>query len=339
MGILAACDSCTLRLCLMRLPGCGTRCTPFSRLECSVCACLYVYVSASWLTCAWTQVWLGLTKAATPLLWVVMRAIEFVNTHLVWRAVKAVPSVSSGGIKGALRMTAVCGVAVRRGFKMGQEGCAAARSAGGHAVAFAVGGVHRCITTPAEYLLGKPIRGLVWALAKGQQTVFPAKSGARPLNFRGHARTKTAPPPKQADSKADWGRLVPPSEQQAGSGGDDVAGGIITQRWEVETQTPTKEGERLAIIGSHQVLGSWDVDKALGLMPAFNIQEKKRVWSLSARLPAGEKIEYKYVLINGGGAPVWEGCFENRQLIVGSPKVRLDVVEGFPATDDASGFG
>ncbi len=55
-------------------------------------------------------------------------------------------------------------------------------------------------------------------------------------------------------------------------------------------------GEHLRVVGSHEALGGWEVGRA----PALEWSEG-HVWTATLDLPAGEEMEYKFVIVKHCG--------------------------------------
>eukprot|EP00123_Amoebidium_parasiticum_P014748 comp22627_c0_seq1/m.34775 comp22627_c0_seq1/g.34775 ORF comp22627_c0_seq1/g.34775 comp22627_c0_seq1/m.34775 type:complete len:237 (-) comp22627_c0_seq1:296-1006(-) len=84
------------------------------------------------------------------------------------------------------------------------------------------------------------------------------------------------------------------------------------------------EGEgAVAVVGNIDVLGGWNVDKALRLTPTGARGE----WRADLSLQKGTQCEFKCILVDQAGALVrWEGIEGNRRLQVDGPMtVRIDV--------------
>jgi phosphatidylserine/phosphatidylglycerophosphate/cardiolipin synthase-like enzyme len=62
-------------------------------------------------------------------------------------------------------------------------------------------------------------------------------------------------------------------------------------------------GDRMVVTGSHPALGSWDPWRGAELETSDTLFPS---WTANAKLPAGERVEYKFVVIRGDGRVEWE---------------------------------
>lgn len=69
--------------------------------------------------------------------------------------------------------------------------------------------------------------------------------------------------------------------------------------------TQTRIGENILIAGSIPQLGSWDLKKAL-LLKADMYEDVCPLWQAQLDLPAGTKLEYKFVRKYDDGRVAWE---------------------------------
>ncbi|KIZ03831.1 hypothetical protein MNEG_4121, partial [Monoraphidium neglectum] len=65
--------------------------------------------------------------------------------------------------------------------------------------------------------------------------------------------------------------------------------------------TPVRFGEHVRVVGGAPSLGSWSPDAALKL--TWSEGDK---WEGAAQLPAGQDIEFKFLICPAAGAPAWE---------------------------------
>jgi hypothetical protein len=65
----------------------------------------------------------------------------------------------------------------------------------------------------------------------------------------------------------------------------------------------TEYGDRVVVVGSDAALGAWDPRKGV---PATTHKDLFPSWSAAARLPAGARVEYKFVTIRPNGEVSWE---------------------------------
>ncbi|GAB4818651.1 hypothetical protein N2152v2_005697 [Parachlorella kessleri] len=78
-------------------------------------------------------------------------------------------------------------------------------------------------------------------------------------------------------------------------------------------------GEHLRVVGSHEVLGGWEV----GAAPALEWGEG-HVWAAQLELPVGAEVEYKFVHVMPNRTPVWE--FTSNRSFTVAAATRQEVV-------------
>lgn len=76
----------------------------------------------------------------------------------------------------------------------------------------------------------------------------------------------------------------------------------------------TQPGQTIKLVGSVAQLGSWNPANAVALS-AGGYTDTNHVWSISVNLPAGTKIEYKFINVASDGTVTWESD-PNRQYTV-----------------------
>lgn len=79
-------------------------------------------------------------------------------------------------------------------------------------------------------------------------------------------------------------------------------------------------GDRLAVVGSADMLGKWDAAKGLEL-----VWSDGHVWQAEVTLPSGMDVEYKCVVVRGSGEAEWEGG-NNRSVKLGDEAVEVVAV-------------
>ena len=85
----------------------------------------------------------------------------------------------------------------------------------------------------------------------------------------------------------------------------------------------TAWGDRIFVVGNCAALGDWDPQKGIELRTADDIYPQ---WSASASLPAGARVEYKYVTVTAAGETFWEHG-DNRVFTVdaqGTDEARIE---------------
>lgn len=65
----------------------------------------------------------------------------------------------------------------------------------------------------------------------------------------------------------------------------------------------TADGERVVVVGSDPALGSWDVTRAID---ARTHRDMFPSWTAVTHLPAGARVEYKFVIVAPDGSARWE---------------------------------
>ena len=76
----------------------------------------------------------------------------------------------------------------------------------------------------------------------------------------------------------------------------------------------TQPGQTIKIVGSVAKLGSWNPASAVALS-ASGYTDSNPLWSISVDLPAGTKVEYKFINVASDGTVTWE-YDPNRQYTV-----------------------
>lgn len=91
------------------------------------------------------------------------------------------------------------------------------------------------------------------------------------------------------------------------SGFNVLSNSQVSVRFKVNNATTTY-GQNVYLVGSVPELGGWDTTKAIG--PLFNDSATIGVyptWFYDVSVPAGTRIEYKFIKVDGAGNVVWEG--------------------------------
>ncbi|KAF3359549.1 hypothetical protein VdG1_02104 [Verticillium dahliae VDG1] len=78
----------------------------------------------------------------------------------------------------------------------------------------------------------------------------------------------------------------------------------------------TRVGQNIRVVGNQPGLGRWDPWHAVPL-DALQYTATDPSWRVTIALPAGQVVEYKYVMVESGGSVVWEAG-SNRVLTVPS---------------------
>jgi hypothetical protein len=146
------------------------------------------------------------------------------------------------------------------------------------------------------------VRAAVWALAiLGCATIADGIATSRSrLNL--HRSSTVSSPKRVGPSKAFWTLKVAPPL----SGGDQL-----------------QHGEALAVVGSLDELGAWDVDAAI---PMHEGQDG--TWSVSLQLPAGATARYKYLILRDARS---EDAIDGERRLVLSSARKHRVLELFNA--------
>ncbi|MEE1306001.1 MAG: alpha-amylase family glycosyl hydrolase [Agathobacter sp.] len=96
------------------------------------------------------------------------------------------------------------------------------------------------------------------------------------------------------------------SSSDSYAGFDVLTGKQVSVRFMVNN-AETAYGSNVYLVGNVPELGSWDTSKAVG--PLFNSTASIAsypTWFYDVSVPAGTKIEYKFVKIDGSGKVIWE---------------------------------
>lgn len=80
-----------------------------------------------------------------------------------------------------------------------------------------------------------------------------------------------------------------------------AGGGTGTTGLDVAVNATTTWGQNIRIVGNHPALGSWSPASGVSLSPATY-----PVWRAQVSLPAGTRVEYKYVRVEADGRVTWE---------------------------------
>ncbi|KAI1140471.1 carbohydrate-binding module family 20 protein [Hypoxylon sp. FL0543] len=67
----------------------------------------------------------------------------------------------------------------------------------------------------------------------------------------------------------------------------------------------TSGGQTVKIVGNVPALGNWDTTKAVTLS-ASSYASNNPLWKATITLPAGQAIQYKYILVDADGSIIWE---------------------------------
>jgi alpha-amylase len=105
-------------------------------------------------------------------------------------------------------------------------------------------------------------------------------------------------------ARAAGGTTSPPSSATAISFGVDA-----TTVW----------GQDVRVVGNHPALGSWAPTNGVRLSSSTY-----PVWRAAVTLPAGTRVEFKYVKVDGGGNVVWESGGNRVATVPSSGTLRLD---------------
>ncbi|KAI0131275.1 carbohydrate-binding module family 20 protein [Daldinia grandis] len=67
----------------------------------------------------------------------------------------------------------------------------------------------------------------------------------------------------------------------------------------------TNYGQTVKVVGNVAALGNWDTSKAVTLS-ASQYTSSNPLWKATITLPAGQSIQYKYIVVNSDGSVTWE---------------------------------
>ncbi|KAI4869082.1 carbohydrate-binding module family 20 protein [Hypoxylon rubiginosum] len=173
---------------------------------------------------------------------------------------------------------------------------------------------------------GAPLsaRDLTWSYASFL-TVAARRAGVVPAGWAGAGSTATSVPgvcaaTSQAGSYSTATVASFPASQTPGTTGTQTTA-TFTRPTATTTTAPcttatavavtfnelktTSFGQTVKIIGNIAALGSWDVSKAVALS-ASSYTSSNPLWTATITLPAGQAIEYKYIVVNTDGSVNWE---------------------------------
>ena len=151
-----------------------------------------------------------------------------------------------------------------------------------------------------------------WAGGDGSSaTSVPAVCAAtsRPGSYT--TATKTSFPPNQTPNnpggQTSTGTFTKPTavptKTSTGGSGPCATATAVAVAFSVRKETVW--GQTVKVVGSVAELGSWDVSKAVALSAA-DYTAQNPVWRGTVTLPAGRAVEYKYIVVDEGGAVTWE---------------------------------
>ncbi|OTA96435.1 carbohydrate-binding module family 20 protein, partial [Hypoxylon sp. CO27-5] len=67
----------------------------------------------------------------------------------------------------------------------------------------------------------------------------------------------------------------------------------------------TSWGQTVKIVGNVTALGNWDSSKAVTLSSS-SYTSSNPLWKATVNLPAGQAVQYKYILVDTDGSITWE---------------------------------
>ncbi|KAI1799398.1 carbohydrate-binding module family 20 protein [Daldinia bambusicola] len=67
----------------------------------------------------------------------------------------------------------------------------------------------------------------------------------------------------------------------------------------------TSWGQTVKVVGNVAALGNWDISKAVTLS-ASQYSSSNPLWKAVVTLPAGQSVQYKYIVVNTDGSVTWE---------------------------------
>lgn len=103
---------------------------------------------------------------------------------------------------------------------------------------------------------------------------------------------------------------IPEAAQKPGGEGSSSGGGCkeaSSVKVTFRLSEATTHGQAVKIVGNTDALGNWDTGKAVALDASEYRHPDKPVWKGVVELPAGQKIEYKYIKVEPEGRGLqWE---------------------------------
>ncbi|KAI1381523.1 carbohydrate-binding module family 20 protein [Hypoxylon crocopeplum] len=143
-----------------------------------------------------------------------------------------------------------------------------------------------------------------WAGSGSSATSVPSVCSATSQAGSYLSATATSFPASQTaiTSNAPTSTFTRPTVTTTSAGSCTTATSVAVTFNEVKTTT---FGQTVKIVGNIAALGSWDTSKAVTLS-ASSYTSSNPLWKVTITLPAGQAIEYKYIVVNTDGSISWE---------------------------------
>jgi hypothetical protein len=102
-----------------------------------------------------------------------------------------------------------------------------------------------------------------------------------------------------------------------------LAGRLIPVTFTVHNAAPTRPGDYVFLTGNTVELGNWSTtfQAAIGPLLAPNYPD----WFLNVSLPAGQTVEFKFIVIRSDGSVVWENGANHTFTVPGSGTSAVNV--------------
>ncbi|KAI1388318.1 carbohydrate-binding module family 20 protein [Hypoxylon trugodes] len=148
-----------------------------------------------------------------------------------------------------------------------------------------------------------------WAGAGSTATVVPSACAATSVAGSYSAATATAFPASQTPvtSSAPTSTFTRPTITVTSPGSSSTSNCATATSVAVtfnELKTTTY-GQTVKVVGNVAALGNWDTSKAVALS-ASSYTSNNPLWKATITLPAGQAIQYKYIVVNTDGSITWE---------------------------------
>ncbi|KAI1479476.1 carbohydrate-binding module family 20 protein [Daldinia eschscholtzii] len=143
-----------------------------------------------------------------------------------------------------------------------------------------------------------------WAGAGSTATSVPGVCRATSQPGSYSTATATSFPPNQTPitTTAPTSTFTRPTVTPTTTGSCTIATNVAVTFNELKT---TSWGQTVKVVGNVPALGNWDTSKAVTLS-ASQYSSSNPLWKVTITLPAGQSIQYKYIVVNTDGSVTWE---------------------------------
>ncbi|KAK6955353.1 glycoside hydrolase 15 protein [Daldinia eschscholtzii] len=143
-----------------------------------------------------------------------------------------------------------------------------------------------------------------WAGSGSSATSVPGVCRATSQPGSYSTATATSFPPNQTPitTTAPTSTFTRPTVTPTTTAGCTIATAVAVTFNELKT---TSWGQTVKVVGNVPALGNWDTSKAVTLS-ASQYSSSNPLWKVTITLPAGQSIQYKYIVVNTDGSVTWE---------------------------------